>query len=171
MKKKFIITCAAVLLMISSAANAAPIFTVEETLALNPGDTSWTHSVPYIDRPLSLISATLTIKASGNLFADSVGITLDGKSLGDLGSASNTYTKVTTTKFMDSGNYADAFGELELSSPATAAINLSVPGGTYLTAYESKLSITYYPIPAPGAVLLGSIGVGLVGWLRRRRTL
>ena len=73
-----------------------------------------------------------------------------------------------------SGNLVDSFSSV--GGPTHGQATLSGWGITRVSWHDGDVqvgvdSMSWTPIPAPGAILLGGIGVGFVSWLRRRRTL
>jgi hypothetical protein len=86
--------------------------------------------------------------------------------------------------YIDDGSTMKQSSWTTIGAYGSANLSFDIPGGLSLdgtdqagilvrniVGQQDTFHTSVTPIPAPGAILLGGIGVGLIGWLKRRRTL
>jgi hypothetical protein len=186
--KRFVVVCVIVGLIFAASpprANAGITTVVEfsEVDLLNP---TLLDGSPHFN-PYGLAFEDTTYWAMDSQF---IGAGIDDKGITTTGGPDNVMTVVFTQPVSYFEAYYVTIGGVTLEGTAydiygnpSAGVSTTGYGIWSVSGLTKKISfndgtgmigvgrIDFQPIPAPGAILLGSIGVGLVSWLRRRRTL
>lgn len=171
--RKQIMICALAILIVSSA--QAGVTVIELTL---PEFNSPYHDIgTYTDDYLvgtfsfsvygpSIVSATISGQLGNSIIVSTAHneLWLDGIKLAD----THDYSP---DPYYNGGPWSYVFAPAEFGVLADGVAELHTIQTSEYNVRLGETTLRIESIPAPGAILLGSIGISLVGWLRRRRTL
>ncbi len=171
--KKIIIVCTLAILIVSSA--QAGVTVIELTLPEynspyhDPGaytDDYLVGTFIYDVYGPSIVSATISGQWGNSLSGSTAHneMWLDGVELAD----THDYSP---DPYYSGGPWSHVFAPAEFGVLADGVAELHTIQTSEFVVRLGETTLRIESIPAPGAILLGSIGMGLVGWLRRRRTL
>lgn len=154
------------------AAHAAWIAAPADSLWIGPTVSSLTDPVGWYHYQLDFNIEDVilsTVVVTGQWSVDNAGeIWLNGNYTGI--AKGNTSTDTQEYKTLD--NFAISSGfQTGLNTLEFRVFNISGSGGNPTSLLVSDLDSTATVVPAPGAILLGSLGMALTGWMKRRRML
>ncbi len=120
----------------------------------------------------SNVVATRIPNATGPLFVDWLGFDYISSGLSIDLSAGTYFLGLNTIATEGDSSWDQTTGNSS-TIPGRYLINATFPEPGFFFNQDSVFKVIGETkvIPVPGAIFLGSIGVGIVGWLRRRRTL